>query len=327
MTAGTESKEQILRSFDKLVQERKKDEARIALRGEEAAAARDREVLNKASGYTVESIVKGLADLQLGFAGEIERLTSKLGSESEKVGELKTAIEVETRNLATLRNIKVIADAAYIRTQEMQDKRAELDEWIQDKRDDFNEDVTRQREAWQQEQTEHEAACSEFEANLAKNRAQEEADHKYDTERKQKIEEDKFNDQKMQLERTLSEERADLEKSWAQREEALANTQSTHEENLQKIAAFPDKLTEETQKAREEGIRKATSEAKIQAELTERDVAASTQVFELKIESLDRVIAEQQTQIQDLMAQLKVALDRSQNLAVRAIDKSKNKED
>lgn len=324
MTTGTESREQILSAFDALVKARKRDASRIALRDEEAAKAKDREVLTKASAYTVESIVKGLADLQLTFGNEIETIANGLKVEADKVGELKRAILVESQNLQELKNIHIAANAAFIRTREIEEKRAELDQWIGEKREDFDEDVTRQREAWAKEQDEHTAAVAEYEARLKKDREQDEADHKYDQERKHKVDADTFAQRKLKLERELAENQAAKEKDWAEREEALAKGADELAENQAKIDAFAEKLAADTEKARKSGISKANADAKVQAELLEKEMAASTQVFELKIESLEKVIGDQTAQIETLQAKLAVALERSQNLAVKAIEKSKD---
>lgn len=322
MSATAESREQILNAFEKLVKTHKLSQDRIELREEQAQRAKDRATAEKAGGYTVESIVKELADLQLSFGARLGQLATGLQQEADKVNELRRAIQVETAHLQDLKNIKVIADAAFIRTREMEAQRVELDERLTEGRQSFDEDVTEQRAAWTQEEEEHEAALAEYKAQQDKDREREQADHTYDIDRRKKIDQDNFVENKRQLELQLAEERARREKNWAEREEALAAAEAEHQDNLSKIAAFAAELEDAVNKAREAGIRKVNDDAKIEAALQEKEVAASTQVFELKIESLQNVINEQNTQIKTLLDQLSVALDRSQSLAVKAIEKS-----
>jgi hypothetical protein len=67
MTTGTikDSKQQLVQAFQLIRTERRKLESKIATKQEEAEKAKTQEILTAASTYTVDSIVKGLADLQL----------------------------------------------------------------------------------------------------------------------------------------------------------------------------------------------------------------------------------------------------------------------
>jgi hypothetical protein len=69
MTTGTikDSKQQLVQAFQLILTERKKLESKIPTKQEEAEKAKNQEILTSASTYTVDIIVKGLADLQLGF--------------------------------------------------------------------------------------------------------------------------------------------------------------------------------------------------------------------------------------------------------------------
>ena len=67
MVASQDSNEQVLAAFQKILADRKKLGARIATKEEEAVAAKNAQMLDVASAYTVDGIVKGLADLQLEF--------------------------------------------------------------------------------------------------------------------------------------------------------------------------------------------------------------------------------------------------------------------
>lgn len=63
--AVKDSKEQLMAAFQRILTERKKLELKIATRQEEADKEKNKQILATASTYTVDSIVKGLADLQL----------------------------------------------------------------------------------------------------------------------------------------------------------------------------------------------------------------------------------------------------------------------
>ena len=105
------NKDQILGAFQQLLSERKQVVSKIATKQEAAEREEDKSVVKKASTYTVKSIVKGLADLQLNFGGAVDNLAEKLSVEAPKLEELRRAIRVETQHVEELRNIRVAADA------------------------------------------------------------------------------------------------------------------------------------------------------------------------------------------------------------------------
>lgn len=205
MAVDTGSKDQILASFNRLVRDQKEKEGRIALAGETAEKAKDQVIVQKASGYTVESIVKGLADLQLGFGQQVKALADTLTAEAEKIQELRRAIEVGTETLAEYKSLLMAADAIHIRTKEMDERARNAEADREEQRKDLQEEITRQREAWEKEQKEFDIAVAEQKANLDKTRTREQDEFKYDQERKRKLDVDAYTERKRNLERTLAE--------------------------------------------------------------------------------------------------------------------------
>ena len=86
--AAKDSKQQLMQAFGQIITDRKKLESKIATKQEEADKAKNKELLEVASTYTVDSIVKGIADLQLEFGGIVNSLSEKLGKENSKLDEL-----------------------------------------------------------------------------------------------------------------------------------------------------------------------------------------------------------------------------------------------
>lgn len=93
------AKDQLKQAFQQIVADKKKSEFKIATRQEIAENKKNQQVLEVASTYTVDSIIKGLADLQLEFGGIVRQLSEKLANENSKLDELKLAIEIETQHL------------------------------------------------------------------------------------------------------------------------------------------------------------------------------------------------------------------------------------
>jgi hypothetical protein len=120
--AVKDSKQQLMQAFQQIIADRKKLESKIATKQEEAEKAKNKETLEAASTYTVDSIVKGLADLQLEFGSIVNQLSEKLAKQNSKLDELNRAREIATQNLQELQQIRIVADTLDFLTQEHREK-------------------------------------------------------------------------------------------------------------------------------------------------------------------------------------------------------------
>lgn len=313
-----DSKAKILHSFQQLLTEKKKIESKVATKEEEAEKAKNKQLLDAASTYTIDSIIKGLADLQLDFGGIINGLNEKLTAESSKLDELKRAIEIETAHLQELQQIRIAADALHILTQEHQEKLTALEQNASIQREIIDKDIIEKRKLWQKEQQEFEVALQEQTAFVTKERQREVIDYQYELERKRKVARDEYEETKRKLERDLQESTRNQEKKWVEREKFLAENQGEFEENQKKAAGFEEELKQAYIKAKEEAIKEVEREAKIKADLFEKEWTANKQGYELKVQSLEQTIQRQTEQIAELSAQLQATLKQAQDLAMKA---------
>jgi len=319
-----ESKEQILSAFQKLLAEKKKHESKVSTKGEEAEKEKNKELIELASTYTVDSIVNGMASLQLNFGGIIHDVSSRLTTEVAKLDELKRSIAIETDRLDNLRQIRLVADALHILNQEHQEILATLENQAKLQTETIEKEKTQLRKAWSKEQADFEVAVAEENELLVKQREQEQADYAYELERLRKVEIDEYEEAKRQQERSLSEENKEKEKDWKQREKFLQANQAEFEENEQKIAGFEEELKQAYIKAKEDAIKEADRDAKVKADLLEKDWEATQQGYDLKVASLEGTIERQNEQINNLMAQLQEVTQQAQQLAMRAFQSSAN---
>ncbi len=324
MVATKDSKDQILKAFQQILTDRKKIDSKIVTKEEEAEKEKNKQVLEVASTYTVDSIVKRLADLQLEFGGIVNGLSEKLTKESSKLDELKRAIAIETQHLQDLQQVRVVADALHLLIQEHQETLRTLEQNAATQREKIEKDSAEKRKVWEKEQAEFESAVQEYNELLAKERQRQEADHQYELERQQKIETDEYEELKRSQERELQEANQEKRKQWSEREKILTEHQSLYEENQKKVEAFPTELDEAVKKAREEAIKEVHQDAKVKADLLEKEWESTKQGYEFKIQSLEQNLQRQTEQIANLTAQLQEALKQSQALAMRAFDNSSN---
>jgi hypothetical protein len=318
------SKAKILQSFQQIIAEKKKIESKVATKEEEAEKEKNKEILERAGGYTVDSIVKGLADLQLDFGGIIHQLSEKLNAESLKLEELQKAIEIETQQLEELQKIRVVADSLHILTQEHQEKLNAIEQNAALQLEALEKEIASQRKLWEKEQQEYEATVEEQNQLLTKERQEEAEDYQYEIQRERKIEMDDYEETRRKLERELQASNREKEKNWQERETYLAENQADFEEKREKAAGIEEELKQAYIKAKEDAIKDAEREAKVKTDLVAKEWEGSKRGYELQIQSLEETIQRQTEQIADISAQLQAVMRQAQELAMRAFASSNN---
>jgi len=322
MEISSYNKDQILQEFNQLLSERKKLAARVATKQEQIKVEDDKKVLETASSYTVESIVKGLADLQLNFNRQVDEISSQLSAEVIKLAEIGRAIEVETRYLNELRQIRVAAEALNILIQENEQKTKAFEAEMEQKHQDLEHEIAETKKARQKEQSEFEAVLNERQEKLEKELKKSEADYKYNVERKQKIELDKFEEQKRTLERKLADEGEELELNWVERTNIIEANKAELEKYKALVETYPEELEAAIQKAEDEATKEIHEITKLEAQLFEKEVEADRGVYELKIKSLEETIQKHGGEIETLSSQLHEAMKQVQELAIKTVERS-----
>lgn len=320
--AVKDSKEQLMAAFQKILVQRKLD-LKIATKQEEAQKEKNKQILESATTYTVDSIVKGLADLQLEFGAIVNGLSEKLAKENSKLDELKQGIEVETQHLQELQQIRIVADALDILNQSQQEKLKLVEQETTSQKEALEKDITQTRKIWLQEQVESETVLQEQNELLAKQRQQELEDYQYHLTVTRKINVDSYQSKKRNLERELQDTTQIKEKNWVDREKILTQQQALFEDYQKQITAFTTEFEEAVKKAREEAIKDVHQDAKFKADLFEKDWQATKQSYELRIQSLEQVITKQIEQIDNISHQLQTAMKQAQDLAMRAFETAK----
>lgn len=309
----------ILKDFEKLRADYKRQEAQVATKENLATYQKNKELVAQASNYTADSIFQSLAKLQSAFGEAINRLAKNMTAEVEKLAQIQRAIQVEQSRLGSLRNVKVAAEALNILQQEHQKALQNLEEVFQQKDETLAREMAKQRELWQQTRQNDETQQAKQQSGQEKARRLEAEDYQYTLQRKHQLEADSYEKQKRALERLLAEEQQLKEKDWAKREQYLVEYQAEFEKNKAQVEKAPQELEEAIKKAREEAIKDTYKDEENKAKLLEKEVEARHKAYELKIESLKQIINEQKAQLADLSQQLQVASSQSQQLAMQAV--------
>ncbi|MEM9136945.1 MAG: hypothetical protein AAGB01_06315 [Cyanobacteria bacterium P01_F01_bin.42] len=322
MVASQDSKEQVFAAFQKILTDRKKLGSRVATKEEEAAVARNEQVLDTASAYTADGIVKGLADLQLEFGDIVTQLSEKLTAESLKLGELDQAIEIEMRHLQTLKQIRVVADTLHLLTQEHQDKLRSLEQTGAEQRAALEKEMAEARSQWAKAQDNFEQTVREQAERLTKERERQEADYQYALQRQQTVDANEFDETRRKQEKELQDTEQVNERQWTERERILAENQPLFEDYQQQVDVFSAELNKLVEKMRKEAATAVQQNAAVQAELLEKAWEATKQGYEFTIQSLEQKMQEQTQQIESVNAQLQETMQQSHTLTMKAFEKS-----
>ncbi len=312
----------IATAFNQLLAEYQQTKARIATKEEENEKAKNQELLAKTVDYTVDNIVNGMASLQLSFGNAVQRLATELTTESNKLEELKKAIATEQKHLKRLNQVRLVADALHILKQEHQAKQLTLQAKTAQLKATITQEMIRTKQEWDLEQAEFTTRSAEAAELLINQRALEEADYRYELERQRTIEQDEYESDRRLQARELTELEMVKDQEFAAREAYLVSNNAEFRQNMEKIAGFEAKLTEEYNQAKGKAIKDADSKYKVVADLQEKEWSAMEQGYELKTASLTIVVEQQIEQISAIMAQLQEANAQGQNLAIQAFKNS-----
>jgi len=315
-----QSKKTIQAEFKGLLNKYQSDKQQVATKEELVGLVKKQETVKKAATYTIDNIIKNLSELQLDFSGNLEDWSSTLSDESEKFNELKDAIKVESERLERLREVKLAADALYLLKEEHQTRLKALEEQFEKSFKDIDEEKIQLKADWKKEQEQFDIQVKEEDSNIEKERIKEKEKHQYDWERLQKIEKDKYEEDKKLLERSLAETDATKQKQWKEREEKLLTQQKEYEESKQKIAEFDQKLKEETKQETDKAASEVSKEIKAKQELIAKEEEANEQISQHQIQTLEATIQKNEEEVTRLTEKYNQAIGQIQELSTKALD-------
>jgi hypothetical protein len=322
MAIAKDRKTQILTELDRILAEQYRSGAQVATKAEEAQLTKNKEIVTKAATYTVDTIVKGMADLQLEFGGIIAGLSHRLTVEVEKLTEVKQSIEIETQHRSELQQVRIVADALYIITQEHQQSLKAIEQQLTIDRENLDKEQINLRKQWERSDRDYTEQQTEFATNIAKERQREQDEVQYKVSRDRQLQTDIYTATKRDREQEIQSQDREHQKQWKEREKFLKDNQKLADEHIAKIAAFPAELEEAIKKAREEAIKETSSNEKVKADLAEKEWEGNKQGYDMKIQSLELVIERQTAQIDAITVQLQTVMNQAQSLAMKAFETS-----
>ncbi|HEY9606245.1 MAG TPA: hypothetical protein V6C85_31855 [Allocoleopsis sp.] len=331
------TKAQILEAYDTLLEERKALESQLRQLQKEkkAQSSVTSEKPLHQSGTTISQqqvakdkmmdTIDSLTKLQLGFGSAVSELSEKLTSQAAKLEEIQRSITEETQQLQELHGLDEIAeDTLDNLIQAYEDNSKAFQEELNQRREASEQEIQELKKAWEKEQEDYKRSLAERNEEQRKRQQRDAQEYEYELELRRSLDRDRYDQNQNTLYQQLEEAKQEQEKQWTEREKAIAERETQFAELKTKVEAFEKEKEAAIKKAKEEGKGIANYQVKVKADLQNKDIEGNKRFYELRIQSLEQTIQNQEARIHNLSKQLDAALKQVQDLAVKAIEGSSN---
>jgi chromosome segregation ATPase len=265
------------------------------------------------SGYTVERVTKEIGDLQVSVNGLLTDLAQRLREESNKLAEIRMAIETERARLKELHDIDASMVSLKAILEVAAESREALEAELARKEAELASVMEQKNEEWKREIIQHEAKTKEA-------REREEEQYAYKLALKRRKEADEYEIQKSALQVALREQREQAERELEARRGTLAAREKEIEDLKARVERFPQELAAATKQADQAARLEVQKQAELDARLAKLESDAAKNVTALKIAGLEDLVKRQAAQVEALNKQLSLAQAQVQAMAVKAIE-------
>jgi hypothetical protein len=312
------TKNEILDAYHEVLQKFK--EVKKVTKQEQRITEEKKEIVEIASKQTTDDIVKNLAELKLSLVKSLEEIEEKLLSNHKQLTTLQQAIQIQTKDLAEIHEIKVNADTLSALLVAQREKSTAFEKEMKDRQQSFDQEIIQKRVLWKKEQDEFELARKEQEAQAKKTRLREEEEYTYQRDLLRQKERDQYEAEKQSLEKELTIKRIGLEKEFEEREAKIASQEQEFKLLKEKAEKFPAEL----QKAVQETDKSVTERLKFkydyETKLAQKEVEGEKKLYQQMIAALEAKVAHLEAQAKHLSDKTNQANLQVQDIAVKAIE-------
>lgn len=318
------SKDEIIKAYNDLLNRRETLHSGMTEKKVEMTKTAETAIVEKASQYTVETIIKGLADLNIHMGSALTALASQLTSEARKLSDIREAILIETTRLKEVYDIDISAHTLDLLIRDHEEKQVAFEVKYKENVAQLENEILLKRAEWKKEQEAYNLFLKESDAKFKKEREREKEEYEYSTALARKKDHDAYLEQKSVLEKELRDLRQKEEEILAVRETAIAAREQELTELQAKAAAFPEELSVAIKKAETETTLRVETHLKHAEAIRIKESETEKRLAELKINSLQEIVSKQSLQIESLTKKLEESSNQVQAIAVKAIEGASN---
>ncbi|MFH1030253.1 MAG: hypothetical protein V1770_03270 [bacterium] len=258
----------------------------------------EEKVLEKTESLIPQNLDDNISSLNKKVQETLNGLRDKLVTESEKLGELRKAIAIETKRLEETRNVKLADDTLQTLIADYELKQKELEKRRVATESSLSEEIESKRKTWEREQEEY----------------------KYNLKIERKKEEDAYGMEQAKKKLAWQEEINKKETELNEHEESL-NTRAEELENMKaQIELFPAKLESAVEKTKKDQTTILQKDFDAQKQISESKWLSEKNLLEAKIDNLQEIMRNQNMEITSLKKSLYEANQRAQNLATTIVE-------
>ena len=274
----------------------------------------------------LDDTLANLEQLKLSFGGTVSNLSEKLITEATGLAKLQTSLTQEKEQLKELYELEVITDETLDELViEYQDSTKAFFTEFNEQSERLGQEIKELRQAWDKEKEAHNREIKERNETYQKTKTREAEEYQYNLELELGLGEEEHQQNIKGLYQELIETQEQQEKIWEQREKTIAEAEQKYAEVKEKVDAFATELEAKKKKGKEEGKGIGFYQAKVKADLRQKEIDGEKQNYQLRIQSLEDSIANQQLRLESLNRQLESAQKQVQDLAVKAIEGTSNR--
>ncbi|MEM8829053.1 MAG: hypothetical protein AAGE96_06820 [Cyanobacteria bacterium P01_G01_bin.19] len=292
----------------------------------QAAANKPPSTININDRQNIAHTILSLAQIRNGFGGAVSNLSEQLIKEATELETVREAIALEKSELKELHQLEKIEDSTV----------DNLIEQYQVNAKKFAVELAQQQEsnclelealelAWSKEKETQNRLIKSRDEEYRKIQQREKEEYEYNLDLARDLDEEEYHQQQKLQQEELEFERQTLEKQWSEKEAEITKLEKEYAAAKEKVAAFEEQLKTKIEQSQEEGKGIGAYQAKVKANLRDKEIAGETKNYELRIESLEHTIRHQNSRIAKLSEQLDASLQQVQDLAVKAIEGSSNR--
>ncbi|MEA5533495.1 hypothetical protein [Crocosphaera sp. XPORK-15E] len=270
--------------------------------------------------------IQNLEKLQNNFGSAVSHLSEHLITEASLLADLNKIATEELEQLEELHEIETIEDETLSNLiQSYQDNAKTYQEELTQQQETVAKELEELQKNWHKEKQNYNREIRERDQTYLTTKQRDEEQYVYNLDLERKIDEEQYEAQKQALYQELKETKEVQEKQWKEREETIAKQEKDQADAKAKVEQLEQELEQKIKQGKEEGKGIGHYQAKIKSDLRIKEIEGEKQNYQLRITALEEAIKNQEIRHQSLSQQLESSLKQVQDLAVKAIEGSSNR--
>ena len=274
--------------------------------------------------------VKRLHELRGSLGKELLGLAEQFESEMQTFAQVQAAAENKKKELESLYGLETsIGDLAELITLHAE-KKEQFALQVQQEKEAFDDEMKVQRDEWGQEAATHARHVEEVRDERKQKWVREQEEYEYTLKREREQRRNELEDELNKLSQEISTKKQEfdlsqkaLEEEFHRREDAVLEREKIIDDLQSQISGFDKKTEKAVQLAVDESMTRLTAEFNAKQALEKATHEGQSSVYQSRIDALEKQVASQAQQVEQLSSLQESAYQKVQDIASRAVDSSR----